>query len=137
MAADPGQEEERSFFSLIRELPALLLELARAEVEQLKREMVRKLKKLTAASLLMVVALMLATFVIGLLLLAAVYGLHLVMPAWAAALCVAGGVTVILIIFVIASLRLFRGNTPIPTETFDSLIDDANAIRGEGDYDFD
>jgi hypothetical protein len=59
------------------------------------------------------------------------------MPAWAAALIVAGAVTIILVILAGASLRLFRGNAPIPTETFDSLIEDANALRGEGDYDFD
>lgn len=130
-------EDPRSLITLLRELPGLFLELARGEFEQFKREMLRKIKKVSLASLLVIVVLMLGTFLIGLLLLAAVYGLHVVMPAWAAALTVAGAVLVLMVILAVVAARLFKGNAPLPTETFDSLIEDANALKGEGNYDFD
>ena len=130
-------EDPRSLITLLRELPGLFMELARGEFEQFKREMLRKLKNISLASLLVAVVLMLSTFLIGMLLLAAVYGLGLVMPVWAAALTVAGAILVIMVVLVLVAVRLFRGNAPIPTETFDSLVEDANALKGAGAYDFD
>lgn len=44
-------------FTLLRELPSLLQELVRAEIEQLKREMARKIKNVGLGTLLVVVAL--------------------------------------------------------------------------------
>lgn len=130
-------DDPRSLITLLRELPGLFLDLARGEFEQFKREMLRKLKKISIASLLVAVVLMLMTFLVGVLLLAAVYGLGLVMPVWAAALTVAGAILVIMIILSLTAVALFRGNAPVPTETFDSLVEDANALKGEGTYDFD
>ncbi len=135
--AAPEDQPTRSLASLLRELPGILLDLARAEFEQFKREMLRKLKKISVATLLLITALTMVTFFVGLLLLAAVYGLALVMPVWAAALTVAGVLFLLIIVLIVVALSLFRGNAPIPTETFDSLVEDAYALKGEGPYDFD
>ena len=128
--------EERSLFSLLRDLPGLLLELLRVEVEQFKREMARKLKNLGVGAALVVVALSLTTFFFGTLIAAAVFGFAEVMPPWAAALTVSGILLVVIIVLLgLAVSRFKKGSPPLPTETFDSIVDDANALKGEGRYD--
>ncbi|MBK5238034.1 MAG: phage holin family protein [Actinomycetales bacterium] len=128
--------DDRSLFSLLRDLPGLLLELVRVEVEQVKREMARKLKNLGVGAALVVAALSLTTFFFGTLIAAAVFGLAEVMPAWAAALTVSGLLLVIIAVLLgIAVARFKKGSPPLPTETFDSIVEDANALKGAGRYD--
>ena len=134
---DIDGDDPRSLFALLRELPSLLLELARAELEQFKREMSRKLKRVSVGALLVAVVLMLGSFLLGTLVLAAVYGLGELMPVWAAALTVAGVILSLMIIMSIIAVSLFKKNAPLPTETLDSIIEDAQALKGQGRYDFD
>ncbi len=134
---DIDGDDPRSLFALLRELPSLLLELARAELEQFKREMSRKLKRVSVGALLVAVVLMLGSFLLGTLVLAAVYGLGELMPVWAAALTVAGVILILMIIMSIIAVSLFKKNAPLPTETLDSIIEDAQALKGQGRYDFD
>jgi hypothetical protein len=132
----PAPSDDRSLFSLLRDLPALLLELVRVEVEQIKREMARKLKNLGVGAILVVMALSLTTFFFGTLIAAAVFGFAELMPTWAAALLVAGIIlAVIVILLAIAVARFKKGSPPLPTESFDSIVEDANAIKGEKTYD--
>jgi O-antigen ligase len=132
------RDESRSLFTLLRELPATLLELVRIEFEELKREMGRKLKKLGLGALLISIAATLGLFLLGTLIAAAILGLALVMPAWLAALVVSGALLVVMIILLAAGVSTFKkGNPPLPTETFDALIEDAHALRGEGRFDHD
>lgn len=128
--------DDRSLFSLLRDLPGLLLELLRVEFEQFKREMARKLKNIGVGAALVVVALSLTTFFFGTLIAAAVFGFAEIMPTWAAALTVAGIILVIIIALLgVAVSKFKKGSPPLPTETFDSIVDDANALKGEGRYD--
>lgn len=132
------REESRSLFSLLRELPATLLELVRIEFEELKREMGRKLKKLGLGALLISIAATLGLFLMGTLIAAAILGLALIMPAWLAALVVSGGLLILMIILLAAGVSTFKkGNPPLPTETFDAIIEDARALKGEGRFDHD
>ena len=132
------REESRSLFSLLRELPATLLELVRIEFEELKREMGRKLKKLGLGALLISIAATLGLFLLGTLVAAAILGLALIMPAWLAALVVSGGLLILMIILLAAGVSTFKkGNPPLPTETFDAIIEDARALKGEGRFDHD
>lgn len=128
--------EDRSLFSLIRDLPALLLELLRIEVEQVKREMARKLKNFGVGAALVVVALTLATFFFFTLVVAAIFGFAEIMPPWAAALTVAGILLLVIVVLLGIAVASFKKASPaLPTETFDSIIEDANAIKGEARYD--
>jgi O-antigen ligase len=132
------REESRSLFSLLRELPATLLELVRIEFEELKREMGRKLKKLGLGALLISLAATLGLFLLGTLIAAAILGLALIMPAWLAALVVSGALLILMIILLAAGISTFKkGNPPLPTETFDAIIEDARALKGEGRFDYD
>lgn len=129
------REESRSLFSLLRELPATLLELVRIEFEEFKREMGRKLKKLGLGALLLSMAATLGLFLLGTLIAAAILGLALIMPAWLAALAVSGGILILMIILLAAGVSTFKkGTPPLPTETFDALIEDAHALKGEGRF---
>jgi hypothetical protein len=133
-AASSGKpvSDERSLFSLLRDLPGLLLELVRVEVEQFKREMTRKLKNVGIGVGLVVVALSLSTFFFGTLIAAAVFGFAEIMPTWAAALTVAGILFVVIAVLLgIAVANFKKGAPPLPTETFDSIVDDANALKGK------
>lgn len=124
---------ERSLFALLRDLPGLFMDLIRAEFEQLKREIARKLKHLGIGAALLIVALILLSFFVFTLIVAGIFALALVMPYWAAALTMAGILLALIALLVgLAVVQFKRGNPPLPTETFDSLVDDANAMRGEG-----
>ena len=121
---------------LLRELPATLLELVRIEFEELKREMGRKLKKLGVGALLLSIAATLGLFLMGTLITAAILGLALVMPAWLAAVVVSGALLILMIVLIAAGVSTFKkGNPPLPTETFDAIIEDAHALKGEGRFD--
>jgi signal transduction histidine kinase len=134
--SNDGSTESRSLFSLLRDLPGLLLELLRVEIEQVKREMARKLKNLGVGAALIVLALSLSTFFFGTLIAAAVFGFAEIMPAWAAALVVAGILLVVIVVLLAIAVATFKkGSPPLPTETFDSIVDDANALKGKGRYD--
>jgi hypothetical protein len=132
---DPA-DDPRSFMQLIRDLPGIGLELLRAEFERFKREMSRKAKNIGIGSLLFMAAGGTGLFVLGALVLAAVYALSMVVPTWAAALIVSGGLLVVTIILVLAGLDQFkRSQGMMPTETMDGIVEDAHAVKGEGRFD--
>ena len=133
-ASQPSNKEtsEKSLFTLLRELPGILMDLLQAEFEQFKREMARKLKNLGVGAVLILIAVTLLSFLVFTLLLAGIFALALVMPPWAAALTVAGILVVIIAILVgAAAVQFKKGSPPLPTETFDSVVKDAHAIKGE------
>ncbi len=131
------ETSEKSLFTLLRELPGILMDLVQAEVEQFKREMVRKLKNLGTGAILVVIALTLLSFLAFTLLLAGIFALALVMPPWAAALTMAGVLVIVIAILIAAAAAQFKkGSPPLPTETFDSVVKDAHAVKGEDEYDF-
>lgn len=133
-ASQPSNKEtsEKSLFTLLRELPGILMDLLQAEFEQFKREMARKLKNLGVGAVLILNAVILLSFLVFTLLLAGIFALALVMPPWAAALTVAGILVVIIAILVgAAAVQFKKGSPPLPTETFDSVVKDAHAIKGD------
>lgn len=133
-ASQPSNKEtsEKSLFTLLRELPGILMDLLQAEFEQFKREMARKLKNLGVGAVLILIAVTLLSFLVFTLLLASIFALALVMPPWAAALTVAGILVVIIAILVgAAAVQFKKGSPPLPTETFDSVVKDAHAIKGD------
>lgn len=129
------QDDPRTLFALLRELPVLFLELARGEFEKFKREMARKLKKLGLGAGFVGFALTLLFWFVGVLVAAGVMGFATIMPAWAAGLTMAGIILVAVIILFAIGAALVKKNVPIPTETFDSIVADAEALRGKGNID--
>lgn len=136
MARTESTEDTRSLVALLRELPGILMELLRAEFEQFKREMARKSKNFGVGSLLFAIAGGMAFFLLGTLTTAGILALALVMPGWAAALVVSGALLVLVVILVAVGVALFKKSAGlVPTETMDSIVQDAHALKGEGRFD--
>jgi hypothetical protein len=122
--------ERRSLFSLITGLPGMLIELVKSEIEQLKAELLRKLKHAGIGVGFLVVAAVFAFFMAGVLTAAGILGLAVVLPDWLAALIVAAALLVIVVIFVLVGLNQLKKSGPEPTETIDSVRRDLRVIKG-------
>lgn len=125
---------KRSLFALIGDLPGLLIDLARAEVEQFKAQLAEKGQRLGLGVALILVAAVFAFFGLGVLVACAVLALSLVLPGWLAALIIAG------ILFALAVLLIFVGRGRIQAGMAKSPLDvdlkrDIDAFKGEGSYD--
>lgn len=132
----PGVRDKRSLLQLLRDLPGLVVALLKAELAQLKAELVRKAVSMGIGIGLFVVAGALLFFMLGTLVAAAVLGIAVALPAWLAALIVAAGLLVLAgITGLVGLMVLKRGMPPAPTETIASVKQDVNAVRGLGDYD--
>ena len=84
--------EKKSFLSLLTDVPHLIVQLMRAELELLKAELVSKLKSIGIGLGLFVISLTLISLASLLFIFAGVFALSLVVPLWAAALIAGGGV---------------------------------------------
>ena len=131
MSDEKDTRPPRSLFALITELPHLLAELIRAELEMLRRELVHRLKGTGAGIGLLIVALNLLVVFLLLLVLAGVFALALVMPYWAAALVVAGGVLLLTLALGAMGAKLVAGSKPIPRRTIANVREDIRRIRGQ------
>lgn len=130
---DTRDRKPRSLFGLVGDVPKLVKELVTGELNLLKAEMLTKAKIFGLAAGLLVGALVIVLYAIGVLLTAAVMGLATVMPAWLAAIVIA---VVMLIIAGILGLlgwkRLKKGLPITPKRTIDSVKNDVNAVKGLG-----
>jgi uncharacterized membrane protein YqjE len=86
---------DRSISTVLRDIVGNVQDIVRAEVRLAKSEATEELRKLGSASVLLGVGVLLLTFCALFLLLAAVYALSVVLPAWAASLIVGAGIGVI------------------------------------------
>lgn len=125
-------ERKRSLFSLIGDLPGLLMDLVRSEIEQLKQELISKAKHAGIGIGLLVVASAFLFFALGVFIAAAVLGLATVLPAWAAALIVAGAILIIGIVLILVGVSQLKRGNPTPEETIKSVQKDVNTITGIG-----
>ena len=123
--------EKRSLFKLISDVPTLVTDLVKGEIDQLKAEMIVKLKALGIGGGLIAAAAVILLFMVGVLLTAAVLALALVMPPWLAALLVAFILLVVAgIIGWVGYVKLKGGIPPVPTSTISSLKKDIDTIKG-------
>jgi hypothetical protein len=125
---------KRSLFQLLADVPTLVRELVAGEIELLKQEMIQKLKALGIGGGLILGAVVVLLFFIGVLLTAAILGLATTgLPAWLCALIVA---FVLLIAAGILGLvgynKLKKGIPPFPIETISGLKKDLNVVKGVG-----
>lgn len=133
MSGDNPQQRRRSLFSLVADIPRLITDLARSEIESLKREIAGKLAAAGVGIGLLAAAAAFAFFALAVLVAAAVLGLAVVLPAWAAALIVAGVLLILGAALVAAGVgALKRGMPPTPEKTIDSIKQDVRVIKGIG-----
>lgn len=120
-----------SLARLLTELPERVTELVRREVDLLKTEVIGKLKALGIGAGLLLGAVVVLGFVIGVLLTAAILALALVIPGWLAALLVAAFLLIVALVLALIGWRvLMKGIPPIPREAIHSLQSDLRTIRG-------
>ncbi|WJY00952.1 phage holin family protein [Curtobacterium sp. SP.BCp] len=130
---DTRDRKPRSLFGLVGDVPKLVKELVTGELNLLKAEMLAKVKIFALAAGLLIAALVIVLYAIGVLLTAAVMGLATVMPAWLAALVVAVVMLVVAAILGLIGWKRFKKGLPItPKRTIDSVKNDVNAVKGLG-----
>ena len=122
--------QKRSLFSLVAGLPNQLTELVKSEFEQLKAELLRKLKHAGIGVGFLAVAAVFAFFAAGVLTAAAILGLAVVLPAWLATLIVAALLLIIVAIFVMLGLGQLKKTGAEPTATIESVREDVRVIKG-------
>ena len=134
---DPSAARPRkSLFRLIGDIPGLLAQLVRDEIEQLKAELTTKLKSAALGIGLLVAAATVGVLALITLVIAAIFGLAVIMAPWAAALVVSGVLLLIVLVLVLVGrAQLKRGTPPMPTKTISSIRKDVNTIKGIGKRD--
>ena len=133
-AAERGDQarEKKPFLSLLTDVPHLIVQLMRAELELLKAELVSKLKSIGIGLVLFVISLTLISLASLLFIFAGVFALSLVVPLWAAALIAGGGVLLIAIVVAGAGAAAMAStSSPAPNETIESIRRDIRVIRGQ------
>ena len=123
----------KSLFSLLGDLPRLVIEQVKNEVEQFKSELIAKLKHAGIGVGLFAAAGFVAFFLFAVLIAAAVLAFATFVPGWLAALIVAAILLVIVVVLVLVGLRQVKqGVPPAPTETIKSVKKDVQVIKGLG-----
>jgi uncharacterized membrane protein YqjE len=126
----------QSLIALIRELPGILVRLAKAELQQFTTALKAKLLQAGIGIALFLVAAFFALTGFWVLVVAAILGLAEVLAPWLAALIVA--VVFLVLAGVLALLgvgRLKKGLPPVPKDSIDSVKEDLDAVKGVGRYD--
>ena len=136
MTDDDGAKASRSLFQLIADLPGLLVALVKAELNQIKQEFATKAKYAGAGIGFLAFAAGLIFFALGCLVAAAILGLSLVLPGWASALIVFGGLLLVAVLLAFIGVQsLKKTGGAAPEKTIASIQEDVEAIRGMGRYD--
>lgn len=121
-------KERKGLFRLIADVPTLIVQLFRDELESFKQEISKKVKGIAIGAGLFVGAAFFLVLMIIMLLIAAVFGLATVLPTWAAALIVAGVLLLIAGIFALIGMAQFKKGDP--GKTVESVKKDVATITG-------
>jgi uncharacterized membrane protein YqjE len=108
---------ERSISTVLYDIVGNVQEIIRSEIRLARTEFAEELGKFRSASVLLGAGALLATFGVLFLLLAIVYALSLVIPAWAAALAVAAAVAALAGILLGAGIRRMKALRAAPKTT--------------------
>lgn len=127
-------EERKSLFTLVGELPDVISRLITAEIDRIKVELGYKVKNVGVGVGLMAVAAFVGLFLLGTLITTAILALALVMPAWAAALSVSGVLILVIVLLVWLGIRAFR-KAGEDVGLTDEFRRDVDAFQGMGPYD--
>ena len=130
---DTSRPERKGLFALIGDVPRLVTDLVKGEIELAKLELIAKGKKFGVGAGLIVAALIVLLLFVTMLLTAAVLALGLIMPPWLAALLVA-----FVLLLVAAALGFIgykavqKALPPTPERAIRNLERDVNVLKGTG-----
>ena len=118
-----GASGDRSIADVLGDIVDNLQGIIRAEVRLAKAELREETTRAKRGLLLLVVAGLIGSLALAFFLLAAVYGLAMVIPAWAAALVVAASAAIIAGVTVSVGLKSFRDlGLPKTTATIQETV---------------
>lgn len=118
---------------LVAEIPKLMIDLVKAEIDNLKAEVAGKAKGIGIGGALLAVAGVFALFLLGWLLFAAFEGLNEAFAPWLSALLVSAFLLLIVLTLVLIGLSSIKKNKDFSNlEAVDSIKDDVNMVRGLG-----
>ncbi len=132
MTDAPRGPRKRSLFALIGDLPGLLADLVRQEIELLKAELANKAKQAGVGIGLIIVAGGFAVSAVGVFTAAGILALAQVLPPWAAALIVGGVLLAGAAILIAAGVAQLKKSSTAPSESMASIKKDVSAIKGTG-----
>lgn len=119
---------EPGTFELLARLPHQIINLAKIEYENAKREIISKAKKAGIGIGAVIVALFFVFFMLEALVIAAIAALALVWPWWLAALTVAAALLLLAAAAIGGGVWLIKRGNPVPGETLGRLEGDAAAL---------
>jgi uncharacterized membrane protein YqjE len=129
MTATTDQHTDKSTAQLVRELTEQVNHLARTEVTLAVRELKGKAKHAGLGAAIGGAGGVLAFYGGGVLVAACVLLLALVLPAWAAALIVAGVLLVGAAIAVMVARKQLKQSAPVPSPALESAKEDIQAVK--------
>jgi predicted phage tail protein len=100
----------------------------RAEIALAKAELAEKAKKSGIGIGLLVFALLILVYAVGVLLMAAVFGLGTVWPLWLSALAVGGFMLLVIAVLALVGVQLLKKGTAKP-ESVQRVKDDVASIK--------
>ena len=129
---EQGRLREASAPELFRRLLTDARMMIDRQAQLAKLELEDKASRLREAGGLIVAAIVVAVFAVGVLIAAAVLGLALVLPAWAAALVVGAVlVSVAVVLLLMGRARMRSMGSLAPTQTIEAAREDVAWIRRE------
>ncbi|MCP2263461.1 phage holin family protein [Promicromonospora thailandica] len=123
---DPGRPA--SLGKLVEQISEQATRLVRAEIALAKAELTEKAMKSGIGIGLLVVALLILAYAVGVLLLAAVYGLGTVWPLWLSALAIGGFMVLVTVVLALVGVQLLQKGTTKP-ESIQRVKDDIASIK--------
>lgn len=127
-AGTPEPDRQASLGKLVEQISEQASRLVRAEIALAKAELAEKAKKSGIGIGLLVMALLILVYAVGVLLLAAVYGLGTVWPLWLSALAIGGFMVLVTSVLALAGAQLLKNATTKP-ESVQRVKDDITAIK--------
>ena len=124
----PEPDGPASLGKLVEQISEQASRLVRAEIALAKAELTEKAKKTGIGAGLLVVALLILAYTVGVLLLAAVHGLGTVWPLWLSALAIGGFMLLVTIVLALIGAQLLK-KAATPPESVQRVKDDITSIK--------
>jgi hypothetical protein len=124
----PGSDRPASLGTLVEQISEQASRLVRAEIALAKAELTAKATKSGIGIGLLVFALLILVYAVGVLLLSAVYGLGTVWPLWLSALVIGGFMLLVTAGLALAGVQLLKKAASQP-ESVQRVRDDITSIK--------
>lgn len=124
-----GEQEKQSLGALVASMTSQLSMLVRGEIELAQVQLKSKFTKLGIGGAMFAVAGVLALYMLGLLLLGAVWAFGLILPLWAAFLVVSGILLLVIVGLVLFGITELKKSKEFPVDPKSGLQATAEAAK--------